>query len=269
LALSVLTTLGGVAVFLSRHALGDLASRIRFAGPWGPENWYGQILAGLNATARGQTAVLQNGYLRYYLLTVMSATVLAVGVPLAGRHDFVLAPRWSDFRFYELALALLILLATAMAIFTSSRLGAVTALGVVGYSIALLFILFGAPDVAMTQFLIETLMVILFVSVFYFLPRYTVMSSTLARWRDAVVALFAGALMTALTLVATSVQFHQPIADFFAQQSVPLAHGRNIVNVILVDFRGFDTLGEITVLSVAGVGVYALLKLKGSKAESS
>ena len=75
----------------------------------------------------------------------------------------------------------------------------------------------------------------------------------------------AGSTMTALVLVASSVQLHRPISDYFAENSQPLAHGRNIVNVILVDFRGIDTLGEITVLAVAGVGVYALLKLRLAK----
>jgi multicomponent Na+:H+ antiporter subunit A len=265
----LLTTFGGLALFLGREGLGRFVATLRIVSPWGPENWYAQILAGLNFTARWQTRILQSGYLRYYLLAVICVTVLAVGYPLTTHNDFALELRWSDYRFFELALAILIFVATLMATFTSSRLGAVTALGVVGYSIALLFILFGAPDVAMTQFLIETLMVILFVSVFYFLPRYSVMSRTSVRWRDGVVALFAGALMTGLTLVATSVQFHQPISGFFAEHSVTVAHGRNIVNVILVDFRGFDTLGEITVLGVAGVGVYALLKLKETKSEGS
>jgi multicomponent Na+:H+ antiporter subunit A len=177
--------------------------------------------------------------------------------------------RWSDIHFYELALAILILLATLMATFTSSRLGAVAALGVVGYSIALIFILFGAPDLAMTQFLIETLMVILFVLVFYFLPRFAVLSPPRARLRDGLVALLAGGLMSVLVMIATSVQFQPPISDYFAENSVPLAHGRNIVNVILVDFRALDTLGEITVLAVAGVGVYALLKLRLAKDRDS
>jgi multicomponent Na+:H+ antiporter subunit A len=269
LALSALTLAGGWAVFQARHALARIAAGFRIDAPWGPQNWYAQILAGLNLTARWQTRVLQSGYLRYYLLTVIVGAVLAIGFPLTVRNEFAFDLRWSDYRFYELALAVLIILATLMAIFCSSRLGAVTALGVVGYSIALIFILFGAPDVAMTQFLIETLMVILFVSVFYFLPRYSVLSGAPARWRDAVVAISAGALMTGLTLVATAAQFQAPISDFFAEHSYPLAYGRNIVNVILVDFRALDTLGEITVLGVAGAGVFALLKLKATKAEKS
>jgi multicomponent Na+:H+ antiporter subunit A len=265
LVLSLATTAGGFGLFLSRDFWGRLALSLRLASRWAPENWYVRVLDALNLTARWQTRVLQSGYLRTYLLTVVSATILAVGVPLATRSAFSLAPRWSDFRFYELALALLIVLAALMATFTRSRLGAVIALGVVGYGIAMLFILFGAPDLAMTQFLVETLMVILFVSVFYFLPRFAIFSSRPTRARDAVVACIAGTLMGGITMVATEIQWHAPISDFFAENSVPRAHGRNIVNVILVDFRGLDTLGEITVLAIAGIGVSALLKLKSSK----
>jgi multicomponent Na+:H+ antiporter subunit A len=188
-----------------------------------------------------------------------------VGFPLLSQGQFDLSLRWSDIYFYELALAVLILLATLMATFSSSRLGAVAGLGVVGYSIALIYMIFGAPDLAMTQFLIETLMVILFVLVFYFLPRFVVLSSVPARLRDGLVALLAGGLMSVLVMIATSVQFDPPISSYFAESSVPLAHGRNIVNVILVDFRALDTLGEITVLAVAGIGVYALLKLRLAK----
>lgn len=265
LALSAVTTAGGWLVFVSRDHWGRAASSLRLTSRWAPENWYALVLQALNFTASWQTRVIQNGYLRYYLFTIITATVLAVGFPLLVRSEVELTPHWADFRFYELALALLIVLATLMATFTRSRLGAVTALGVVGYGIALLFILFGAPDLAMTQFLVETLMVILFVSVFYFLPRYAIVSNQSTRARDAFLALIAGTLMGGITMVATSIQWHPPISEYFAENSVPRAHGRNIVNVILVDFRGLDTLGEITVLAVAGIGVFALLKLKSSK----
>jgi multicomponent Na+:H+ antiporter subunit A len=142
-----------------------------------------------------------------------------------------------------------------------SRLAAIAALGVVGYGVALIFVLFGAPDLAMTQFLVETLTVILFVLVFYHLPEPRAVSEQVARWRDAALAVAVGAVMTALVLVSTP-EHYPPISAFFVENSVPRGHGRNVVNVILVDFRGLDTLGEITVLSVAAVGVYALLKLR-------
>jgi multicomponent Na+:H+ antiporter subunit A len=269
LALSVLTSVLGLLLFAARGALNGAAQRLGLHLWPGPENAYNRALDALNFMARAQTRVLQSGYLRYYLLVIIGATVVTVGFPLLAWNELDLVLRWSDIHFYELALAVLILLAALMATFTSSRLGAVAALGVVGYGIALIYILFGAPDLAMTQFLIETLMVILFVLVFYFLPRFAVLSTPRARLRDGLVALLAGSLMTLLVMVATTVQFHPPISDYFAAHSVPRGHGRNIVNVILVDFRALDTLGEITVLAVAAVGVYALLKLRLAKDKDS
>jgi len=148
-----------------------------------------------------------------------------------------------------------------MAILKESRLAAIAALGVVGYGVSLIFVLFGAPDLAMTQFLVETLTVILFVLVFYHLPEDQRVREGAGRWRDAALAISVGALMTALVLVSTPENF-PPISEFFDEHSVPQGHGRNVVNVILVDFRAMDTMGEITVLSIAAAGVYALLKLR-------
>jgi multicomponent Na+:H+ antiporter subunit A len=135
----------------------------------------------------------------------------------------------------------------------------------VGYGVALIFVFFGAPDLAMTQFMIETLTVILFVLVFYHLPRFAILSGRFAVTRDALLALAAGALITTIVLIGSGIQLYPKISEYFIDNSLPLGHGRNIVNVILVDFRGFDTLGEITVLAVAGIGVYALLKLRPGK----
>ncbi|MGD2186556.1 MAG: DUF4040 domain-containing protein, partial [Desulfobacterales bacterium] len=154
------------------------------------------------------------------------------------------------------------LAAAFVTVWVPSRLGAIVAMGVIGYGLALIFVDFGAPDLAMTQFLIETMTVILFVWVIYRLPKITVEFSRLQRVRNALVAIASGALMTVLVLVALSVEEGSRLSAFFAENSYILAHGRNIVNVIIVDFRAMDTLGEITVLALAGVGVYTMLKLK-------
>jgi multicomponent Na+:H+ antiporter subunit A len=138
----------------------------------------------------------------------------------------------------------------------------VAALGITGYSVALIFLLFGAPDLAMTQFLIESLTVVFFVFAFYHLPHFAQLTPTPSRVAHAVIALLAGGLMTALVLSATGTNLYPKISQYFVDNALPLAHGRNIVNVILVDFRGMDTLGEISVLAVASVGVYALLKFR-------
>jgi multicomponent Na+:H+ antiporter subunit A len=208
---------------------------------------------------------LQSGYLQYYVFIVLTTTVGLTGGTLVARGGFIGPAHSADARFYEVGLVVLILLAIAVAMWASSRLAAIAALGVVGYGVALMFVLFGAPDLAMTQFLVETLTVILFVLVFYHLPRFQPTYRAASRLRNALVAGSVGTLMASLVLIATAVQYHPSIAGYFAEHSVPAAHGRNIVNVILVDFRALDTLGEITVLAVAGVGVYALLKLRSQQ----
>jgi multicomponent Na+:H+ antiporter subunit A len=159
----------------------------------------------------------------------------------------------------------LILAAAWVTVRVGSRLAAIVAMGAVGYGVALIFVQFGAPDLAMTQLTIETMTVVLFVLVIHRLPLFSRISHGWSTSLDAVVALAAGGLMTVLALVAMTEHRGSRLAEYFAEQSLPAAHGRNIVNVILVDFRGMDTLGEITVLALAGAGVFALLKLGARK----
>jgi multicomponent Na+:H+ antiporter subunit A len=147
-----------------------------------------------------------------------------------------------------------------------SILFAVASLGIAGYGLALLFLFFGGPDLALTQLAVETLAVILFVLVLRRLPPLRSLSSPTKRTRDAVVAVAGGAVMTGIVLATAATYHPAPLRTYFAEASVPLAHGRNVVNVILVDFRALDTLGEITVLAVAALGVLALMRLRAGSA---
>jgi multicomponent Na+:H+ antiporter subunit A len=135
-------------------------------------------------------------------------------------------------------------------------------MGVVGFGVALQFLFFGAPDLALTQAIVETLTVVVFLFALLHLPRYQDLSTTGTRLRDLGLSLAFGGLMTVLVLLATQHDLQPAISGYFLEKSVPEAHGRNVVNVILVDFRALDTMGEITVLAVAGIGVWSLLKLR-------
>jgi multicomponent Na+:H+ antiporter subunit A len=263
--LSVITVLAGAGLYTVRVPLRSGLSRLAWSR--GPAFLYQRSLDGLNALARGQTRFLQSGYLRYYLLTILLAATGLAGFTLFTQGGLHWPSAVTDVRFYELALGGLILSAAFAATISWSRLGAVAALGAAGYGVALIYLLFGAPDLAMTQFLIESLTVILFVLAFYHLPHFAQLTPRRSRLRDLLVALLAGGLMTALVLSVVGVQLYPSIADYFVESALPLAHGRNIVNVILVDFRGIDTLGEITVLGIASIGVYALLKLRLGKSK--
>lgn len=265
LLLSIATLVIGVAIYAGRGTLRQAAARWKGVARWGPEHVYDLGLRTLQAVAEWLTRLLQSGYLRYYIILSTLTFIALTGLALFRQGDIYGLGDWSDIRFYEAWLAGLILLASIATVRARSRLGAVAALGVVGYSVALIFVLFGAPDLAMTQFLVESLTVILFVLVFYHLPDETTRSNRASRLRDLVVASTVGGLMAALVWLMHQVQWYASISDYFAKHSLEQAHGRNIVNVILVDFRGLDTLGEITVLAVAGLGVYALMKLRLKK----
>ncbi len=270
-ALSLVTFAAGLTVFAIRkplcNAMGALA---RGLAPVGPARGYFHLLDGTIGLARMVTRVFQSGYLNRYLLFVLFATVGLAGYTLFFRAGFSWPDTVLDVRFYEAGLVVVMLVAALAAVRSRNRLATVIALGVVGYGVGLIFLFFGAPDLAMTQILVETLTVILFVLVFFRLPRFVVLSRSAGmRLLDASIALATGGLMTALILTAVKVQWKPSISSYFSEHSYTLAKGHNIVNVILVDFRGFDTMGEITVLSVAGVGVYGLLKLRARKGDAS
>jgi len=262
--LSLGTVATGIVLFLAANPLRSALQKVEWK--WGPAYFYKLSLDGLLSLSRIQTHVLQSGALRNYILIIILCVTLGGGYALfriPGLH--ILPQQISDVKFYEAAIAALILGSAIAAVLSPSRLGAIAALGAAGTGVALIFLQFGAPDLAITQFAIEALTVILFVLAFYHLPKFTELSSRRARIRDAAISLLAGALMTTLVLAAVDVHIADTISTFFVENSLPLAHGRNIVNVILVDFRGMDTMGEITVLGVAAIGVYALLKLRRKK----
>jgi multicomponent Na+:H+ antiporter subunit A len=221
---------------------------------------YHFILGSLVRFARFSTNVVQNGYLRYYFSVFVGTTTLLVAMPLIrSAHPLIPVPLTS-LSVSEIILCLVILLSAFVVVASLSRLAAIAALGAVGYGVALIFLFYGTPDLSLTQILVDTLMVIVFVLVFYHLPRFTRFSTRLARVRDGVLALSFGGAMMVLIASVSDLPVYPSISWYFAETSVSLAYGRNVVNTILVDYRALDTLGEITVLSLAAMGVYSLLK---------
>lgn len=159
-----------------------------------------------------------------------------------------------EVRFYEVVIVALMIAAAVVIPRLRSRLATVATMGMIGYGLVAVYLIYSAPDLAMVQFAIETLVVILFVLVVYRLPKFTRLAPSPTRFLDLLVAIGGGFLMTAMVLIVTARPLVPHISDYFAQNSLPLANGRNVVNVILVDFRGLDTLGEITVLAWPELG---------------
>lgn len=267
LGLSAVTVALGVGTYFAWEPMRQSApfqSLERWLGT-GLDNGYDHTINGLLATATAQTNFLQNGYLRRYIATILVTTVVVVGYAF-GYYGFE-GPVLSmmDVAPYEWVLSALIVGGALATLFLRARIALVAALGITGFSIALMYLMYGAPDLAMTQFLIETLTVILFVLVLAALPTLDEVVSVGHRLRDGVLAIATGATVTMLMLAVLNQPFQNPMGEYYMQYSYPEALGRNVVNTILVDFRALDTLGEITVLLIAGFGIYSLLRLRRSE----
>jgi multicomponent Na+:H+ antiporter subunit A len=217
-------------------------------------------------TANTVTGIVQNGSLPVYLAVIV-VSVLAVPAAtwLFTWDSSISVPLWN--RPAELALAVIAAAGAIAATRAQRRMAAALMIGVVGYAIAGIFVIFSAPDLALTQLLIETLTVALFALVLAKLPRrFGAEPRSLSLRARIAVALFAGTVITFAALATSTVTPDRSIADDYVALS-PEAGGTNVVNIILTNFRALDTLGEITVLVAAGVGIGALVGSRRTRAE--
>jgi len=231
----------------------------------GTERLYEGTLRALDALSARLAPPLQEASLPAYVLVfIASGTLLVsstlIGGPWQGAAQSLLTPRP-----HEALVALLVFAAAISAVRARTTMKAVLSLGTAGYGVALMFSLYGAPDLAMTQFAVETLTAVIFVYVFWQFPQVVERSTRRIRVRDGLISLATGLMITVLTFSAAVNPTHSRLRDFYAEAAPALAHGRNVVNVILVDFRALDTLGEITVLVTAAIGVVALLRIAAAE----
>ncbi|USD35433.1 MULTISPECIES: hydrogen gas-evolving membrane-bound hydrogenase subunit E [Vibrio] len=225
------------------------------------ESMFDKIMSNMIRLAQWQTQLLQQKRLSHYVLLffVVLAGVL-LSSPLSVPQERFTA--LGDISFYESSIALLLIASALVCTFTTSRLLAVSSLGVVGFMTTLVFMLYSAPDVAKTLLLVETLMVVFVVLLIRHIPGLLTVPQHSIRRKliHGVIAGVIGMSVTALLINITAQPLDSTLADFFAKNSVPGGHGRNIVNVILVDFRAFDTLGEVIVVVMAGIVAVSLLE---------
>lgn len=264
LLLSVLSlVIGTVLAFLWLRSRG-MAQRVgQWSERYGPESVYFQLMAGIAWFSAKQTRLIQSGRLGIYMIILILATIVPVAWVLVNSVGW---PEWlapTDVTLYEWAMVVLMLISTLFAVLTHSRFASIISLGAMGFSVALIFVHFSAPDLGITQVLVETLTVLLLVLVLIRVPGFVQFSSKSERVRDAAVALFAGFVLSWVVMATLTVQWAPSISSFFVENSYILGKGRNMVNVILVDFRALDTLGEIFVLAIAALGIYSMLKLRG------
>ncbi len=269
LLLSATTIILGLLLFLSKRKKGKSLVFIEKFNVIAPSNLVAIFGELTRSFAFQYTRFFHNGYLRNYLMTIIIFMTILVGYRLFTTSPIkVNTEDLSGFRFYELTIFVMIIIAIFFLIVAKSRLTAIASLGIVGYCICLIFVFYGAPDLAMTQFTIDTLTVVLFVLVLFKLPPFLGYKSKAIQVRDTIVSMAFGGLMTLIALQALVSPATKETSKFYADNVYTLAKGKNVVNVILVDFRGFDTMVEGIVLSIAALGVYGLLKYTASNEET-
>ena len=264
LILSAVTVAAGLLVFTFRGFCSAVVRKVEAILPFSGDQAYDGVMKMIYGFSHWQTDVLQNGSMSRYLAAIFATIALSVGYTLLYKGGVVGSIAWPQLYFYEWAIVGLILGGCAVTLRTQSRLMAICAMGVIGSCVGLIYLLYGAPDVALTQLTVEILVVVLITVVLLKLPKHitVVESGSMEKMTRGVIAVSVGCLVTVLLLGVNSAPLDMRITDYYAAYSYSLAHGRNIVNVVLVDFRGFDTMGEITVLSVAGLTAYQMIKLR-------
>jgi len=238
-----------------------------FKEKWSFNALYDRSLIGLEKGSYRLTNSYMTGFLRDYLVYVFGFMIIVIGGVMFYQQAFSFqTDQAASIGTYEVILSFVMVAATIATVFASSRLTAIIALGVMGYTLSLFFVIFRAPDLALTQLIIETISVALFLLCFYHLPKLSLKQKTRRfKMTNFIISLGVGVVVTCLAFASTSQQSLDTISTYFIENSYKLAGGDNIVNVILVDFRGFDTLFEITVLAIAALGIYGLLKTQAKR----
>jgi multicomponent K+:H+ antiporter subunit A len=260
LAMSALAIAGGVAMYWLLQRQYNL--HLHAPAGWSARLLFQRAHEGLLQAAARATRGLGNGSLQRYLALLLATVTALAASALLGDGGYSAGPlRAAPPTALALAVwACAVAAAIAAALLHRQRLVAVILVGVVGLATALAFAWFSAPDLALTQLTVEVASTVLLLMALALLPQTGPAESGAARrWRDAGIALAAGGGVAALAW-AVLTRPHETISWYFLAESVPRGGGSNVVNVILVDFRGFDTFGEIIVLGIAAVGVSALLQ---------
>ncbi len=262
LLLSVITFVCGFLLVVFRKFIYYLRDEMgQMVADLGPARGYDIIFDAVVRFSKFQTRIFQNGYYRHYVLILFSGlTLLVLMAVLQGDFNLFQQADFEPVPFYEYFIVGLMLIAMLVTISTNNRWTAIISLGMVGFGVVAIFVLYGAPDLAITQVLIETLTLILLAVVIFRLPEFKKLSPRHTRIRDIIISTAFGVIMTISVIASNIIQLESPISEYFAKTSYELAHGKNVVNVILVDYRVLDTFGEIVVLAIASLGVWALLK---------
>ncbi len=236
-------------------------------GPLSLNKFYDGMVYRVERYSEKITKGYMNGSLSRYVRLILVAIMVVTFTIMALTDGFTIEfDNLSGVTLPELCVAVMMVLAAVGTILTNNRIAAILILGVAGYGLSILFVLYRAPDLALTQLIIETVTVALFLLAFYHLPDLKKKKEGIGtKAMNLIISIGFGLLMTMVAISAHSSKWFDSIAEYFIHTSHELGGGNNIVNVILVDMRGLDTMFEITVLGIAAMAIYGLIKLRGNK----
>ncbi|MCW5625116.1 MAG: monovalent cation/H+ antiporter subunit A, partial [Burkholderiales bacterium] len=258
LVMSAVALVAGIALYFVLRQRLNLHARV--GGPWTGARLYDSAIFGLIRFARRFTRRTADGTLQRQVVLLLIMTLLVAIVPFAGPLPEGRPPAWASMNGIAICIWIVLAVSTgAVVALHRQRLTALILTGAVGLAVSLIFAWFSAPDLALTQLSVEVATVLLMLLALPFLPAVTPLESSAGRrLRDGTLAALLGIGMglAAWWMMTTD---GSTVAVEHIARSVPEGGGSNVVNVILVDFRGFDTYGEITVLAIAALGIVALL----------
>jgi multicomponent Na+:H+ antiporter subunit A len=257
LLLSILVLAAGTAAFLARNRL--RRARMGYVPLGNADRIYDAVIRGADVFAVRLTALTQRGSIPATQTVILSTLVLVpVAMLVFGARDRPELRLWESP--LQVVIGLIILAAALSATVLRNRLAAVLLVGVTGYGCGVIFVFHGAPDLALTQFLVETLTLVIFVLVLRTLPAEAD-AANIRRHRipRVLLAVAVGASVTTLAAFAMAARTTTPIAELLPSAAYYRGHGSNTVNVLLVDIRAWDTMGEISVLLVAATGVASMV----------
>jgi len=267
LTLSLATmALGALVYWRLADARALMVRALENLGP-GPDRGFDHVVSGLVRFSVSVTRFVQPGRLEIYITVTFILLALTLLVPPVVFGELPGMPVWPDGILVEETAFLIIALIGIIAVLRArDRLTAIVSLGIQGFAVAVIFLLFGAPDLSFTQFMVETLSVVILALVMTRLRLSPADHRPAGQLIiDAVIAAACGLGFTLLLLKSVEGPFDSLLTDFFNAYSKAIAHGANVVNVIIVDFRGTDTLGEIAVVMVTGLAVLALIRVRADK----
>ncbi|UXT96425.1 putative monovalent cation/H+ antiporter subunit A [Agrobacterium tumefaciens] len=268
LGLSLLTIALGIVLYTQLSAVRSLMVRTFTALGAGPDRGFDVFIEMLVKVSFHVTRLIQPGRLEFYVTATFAVIAAVLLVPLFLYGELPSMPSWPrDMPVHELTFIAIAVAGLVAVLTASSRLTAIIALGIQGFAVAVIFLLFGAPDLSFTQFMVETLSVVILTLVMTRLRLSPSDHRGLGqKLLDSTIAIACGTGFALFLMRATQASFDNRLTDFYNTYSKVIAHGANVVNVIIVDFRGTDTLGEIAVVMITGLAILALIRIRPAAA---